>query len=106
MAEIVLDIVTEGPEISHVADKVQPAGVQEHGGQKRREMRAWVLEKLARRERPMFNERIALGTLGEKHRYIGKDEEISDERCGVMLALVSSDREYHGSSSNAGRKMR
>src|SRR5262249_41947922 len=106
MPEIVLDIIAEGPEISHVANKVQPAAMQEHGGEQCQEMRARVLKELAWRERPMFDERIALAKLGKKHRYIGQDKEIGDERCGVMLALVSSDREYHDFSSNAGQKMR
>jgi hypothetical protein len=76
--------------------------MQEHGGKQRWKMCGWILEELARRERPMLDERVALAELNKKHRHVHENEEIGDERRGVMLALVGSDRENHGFSSNAG----
>ena len=34
MADAVLDIVAENPEVPHVPDQVQPAAMQEHRGHK------------------------------------------------------------------------
>ena len=74
MAEIVLDIVAEGPEKGHVAEEMQPAAMQEHRGEHGRKMADRVSEELARYERPMAHKGFALALLDEKHQNIGDDE--------------------------------
>jgi len=79
--------------------------MKEHGGKNGRQMPDGVSEKLTRRERPMAHEGLALTLFDQKYPDIHEDEKVCDNRCGMMLAFVGSDREKTGktmaTSSNA-----
>src|SRR5271165_912088 len=74
--EIVFDIIAEAPEIGHVADQVQPAAMQEHGGEKGRKIRYRIGEKFARGKRPFLHKAVALVQLEKESRHIRDDEKI------------------------------
>ena len=67
MAQTVLDVVAEDPQVPHVSDQVQPAAVQEHRGYKRyadvrkREMRLRPGDYRCRHNAEMHHEAFETG---------------------------------------------
>src|ERR1700737_3785413 len=77
MAEIVLHIVTEDPEVEHVPPDVRPASVEKHRGENRNkalEIQRTASEILPKHE-PRWNESVVLDELIEKGTELGLMEE-------------------------------
>src|SRR5687767_1122675 len=122
----VLDVVTENPEIEHVADDVRPRGVHEHRGEQRevdrsragieldRNALAAGLDRLGADEVPSardlewhgavaVDESFAEAQLDEPDDYVDRDECVGDDGNGVAIRVVVSEGHYHvGSWSRTG----
>jgi hypothetical protein len=59
VAEPIFHVITEDPEIEHVAAQVQPAAMHEHGRKDRDEIGARVCGKTPWHDRPSFYKRVA-----------------------------------------------
>lgn len=128
MTDAVFDVVPEDPEIEHVPEDVHPRCVHEHRGQKRQVDRGrprvvadrdalpagsnrlhaheiLVVCDLERNGAIAVNETLARAELDKPDENVCSDERVSDDRDGVAVRIVISERHYHVGSRLAGRDL-
>ena len=80
VAEAVLDVVAEDPQVEHVAAQVQPAAVHEHGAEHRGDVAGGIGGEAGRNEGPLLDERVAVVELEQEDEGVDGDQGIGDVR--------------------------
>lgn len=84
VAEEILDIVSEDPQKEHVAGDMQPAGVQKHAGEERKErsFEGGVADEKRRKARRDGAEGVGESgfRLGRESQFVEEDEDVDDDK--------------------------
>src|ERR1700720_4680647 len=95
MSEIIFDVISKGPKVSHVANEMQPAAMEEHGCENGGKIGGRVCEELFRGKSPVADKRLALALFEKKDGDVGDDKKIGDDWRGLTFACVRSDWKNH-----------
>ena len=87
----ILHIVTEDCEKPHIADKMEPASMHEHGREYRMNLAGRIVGELGGSERPAPDERIAAAEFEKKHGDVCDDENIGNDGNALPGAVVVAD---------------
>src|SRR4030088_888225 len=96
MSEIIFDVISKGPKVSHVANEMEPAAMEKHGCENGGKIGGGVCEELFRGKRPVADKCLALALFEKKDGDVGDDKKIGDDWCRLTFACVRSDRKNHG----------
>src|ERR1041384_6377714 len=94
MPETVFDIVTEDPQVQHVAAEGTPPGVRESGREEAQKAAAGVSQEAARHEGPLPDKRVTATQLDKEEEHIQGDQSIRDHRNSPARAVIITDGEH------------
>jgi hypothetical protein len=95
MPETVFHIITEDPQVKHVAQEVNPASVHEHGGEDRQEITTGVGKEAVRNEGPLHNKSVTATQLYKEKQDVQSDQGIRDQRHSSASGIIITDWEEH-----------
>jgi hypothetical protein len=91
MAKTVFHIVSENPQEQHIAKKMQPTTMHEHGAKERHGFGRWSVGKTCGDKRPFFDELIASTQFQQKDKDVQQNERVGNDREPPHTRIVVTD---------------
>jgi hypothetical protein len=92
--ETVFHIVTEDPQVQHVASQVKPPGMHEHGREDRQTIAEGIRKEAAGNEGPRLNKSVTAALLDKEEQDVQSDQGIRDQRNSSASGIVIADWEH------------
>src|SRR5450830_50792 len=91
---MVFHIVTEDPQVKHVASEVNPSGVHEHGSEDGQETGAGIGKEAAGDKSPFHNESVTATQFYQEEQNVQSDQGISNKRNSSARGIIITDWQH------------